>query len=130
MGYVADDTAIDPNDSEVVQLIKEILSTRVRPTVQEDGGDIKFERFDEVEGKVYLMMMGSCSGCPSSAQTLKGGIEKMLRHYVAEVKSVVARDFDGEEGGEQKEYRINESEGSCGSHDHGHNHKHGHKHNN
>ena len=54
----------------------------------------------------------------------------MLRHYVAEVKSVVARDFDGEEGGEEKESRINESEGSCGSHDHGHSHGHKHKHNN
>jgi Fe-S cluster biogenesis protein NfuA len=78
-----------------VQLIKEILSTRIRPTVQEDGGDIKFEHFDEANGKVHLMMMGSCSGCPSSGITLKNGIEKMLRHYVAEVKNVVARDFDG-----------------------------------
>lgn len=68
----------------------------MRPTVQEDGGDIKYEYFDEKEGIVHLMMMGSCSGCPSSGQTLKNGIEKMLRHYVAEVKSVVARDFDGE----------------------------------
>jgi Fe-S cluster biogenesis protein NfuA len=59
-----------------VQLIKEILSTRIRPTVQEDGGDIKFEHFDEANGKVHLMMMGSCSGCPSSGITLKNGIEK------------------------------------------------------
>jgi Fe-S cluster biogenesis protein NfuA len=68
-----------------VKLIKEILSVRVKPVVQEDGGDIKFVSFDEPSGTVYGSMKGSCSGCPSSSVTLKGGIEKMLCHYVAEV---------------------------------------------
>ena len=76
---------INENDTEAVQLIKEILSVRVRPVVQEDGGDIKFVSFDEETGLVLLAMRGSCSGCPSSGVTLKGGIEKMLTHYVAEV---------------------------------------------
>ena len=61
------------------------MSVRVRPVVQEDGGDIKFISFDEDTGLVLLQMRGSCSGCPSSSVTLKGGIEKMLTHYVAEV---------------------------------------------
>ena len=75
-------------DSEPLQMIKEILATRVRPFVQEDGGDISLISFDEAEGKVTVQLRGSCAGCPSSAQTLKGGIEKMLMHYVAEVTSV------------------------------------------
>ena len=58
---------------------------RVRPVVQEDGGDIRFVSFNEETGLVLLQMRGSCSGCPSSSVTLKGGIEKMLTHYVAEV---------------------------------------------
>lgn len=83
-----DDSDFNENDSEVVKLIKEIIAARIRPVVQEDGGDIKFFEFDEVNGIVYLEMKGSCSGCPSSGVTLKNGIEKMLTHYVAEVKSV------------------------------------------
>ena len=89
---VAEDTKINDNDSETVALIKEIIATRVRPVVQEDGGDIKFINFDTESGTVFLAMKGSCSGCPSSSVTLKGGIEKMLVHYVAEVKSVEAVD--------------------------------------
>lgn len=83
---------INDDDSEPVILIKEILSARIRPVVQEDGGDIKFISFDEETGIVLLAMKGSCSGCPSSSVTLKGGIEKMLTHYVAEVKCVEAVD--------------------------------------
>lgn len=83
-----EDTDIKEDDSEAVQLIKEIIAARIRPVVQEDGGDIKFITFDETDGTVYLQMKGSCSGCPSSGVTLKNGIEKMLMHYVAEVKSV------------------------------------------
>jgi Fe-S cluster biogenesis protein NfuA len=83
-----EDTDIKDDDSEAVQLIKEIIAARIRPVVQEDGGDIKFITFDETDGTVYLQMKGSCSGCPSSGVTLKNGIEKMLMHYVAEVKSV------------------------------------------
>jgi Fe-S cluster biogenesis protein NfuA len=66
-------------------LIKEIISTRIRPTVQEDGGDIKYVSFDETSGFVFVEMQGSCAGCPSSGVTLKNGIEKMLMHYIAEV---------------------------------------------
>lgn len=77
-------------DSEVVRQIRELLDTRVRPAVANDGGDIVFRRFEE--GIVYLHMQGSCSGCPSSTATLKHGIENMLRYYVPEVQSVVAVD--------------------------------------
>ncbi|HEX7968460.1 MAG TPA: NifU family protein [Stellaceae bacterium] len=75
-------------DDEVVQQIKELLDTRVRPAVAQDGGDIIFHRYED--GVVYLHMQGSCSGCPSSTATLKAGIENMLRHYVPEVHEVRA----------------------------------------
>jgi Fe-S cluster biogenesis protein NfuA len=75
-------------DDEVVSAIKELLETRVRPAVAQDGGDIVFEDF--ADGIVYLHMQGSCSGCPSSTATLKAGIENMLRHYVPEVREVRA----------------------------------------
>ena len=74
--------------SQVVQMIKELLDMRIRPSVQEDGGDIKFHGFDEESGVVSLEMQGSCSGCPSSSVTLKSGIENMLMHYIPEVKEV------------------------------------------
>lgn len=89
-----EDTLITDDDSESVAMIKEIIAARVRPFVQEDGGDIKFINFDEESGTVFLQMKGSCSGCPSSSVTLKGGIEKMLVHYVPSVKSVEAVDDD------------------------------------
>jgi Fe-S cluster biogenesis protein NfuA len=75
-------------DSEIVLQIKEILETRVRPAVAQDGGDIVFHDFDD--GVVYLEMHGSCSGCPSSTATLKAGIENMLRYYIPEVREVRA----------------------------------------
>ena len=65
-------------------MIKELLDMRIRPSVMEDGGDIKFHGFDEETGVVRLEMQGSCSGCPSSSATLKGGIENMLMHYIPE----------------------------------------------
>jgi Fe-S cluster biogenesis protein NfuA len=80
--------ASDGEDSEVVAAIKELLETRVRPAVAQDGGDIIFEDFED--GVVYLHMQGSCSGCPSSTATLKSGIENMLRHYIPEVLEVRA----------------------------------------
>ncbi|MEW5299678.1 MAG: hypothetical protein WDW38_004268 [Sanguina aurantia] len=83
------DTAIHEDDDEIVAMIKELLETRIRPAVQEDGGDILFRSFDEATGIVMVKMQGACSGCPSSAITLKSGIENMLKHYVPEVKSVV-----------------------------------------
>ena len=73
-------------DDEIVAQIKELLETRVRPAVAQDGGDIIFQSFED--GIVYLHMQGSCSGCPSSTATLKMGIENMLRHYVPEVIEV------------------------------------------
>jgi Fe-S cluster biogenesis protein NfuA len=83
-------TAAAPSepDSEIVEQIKEILETRVRPAVAQDGGDIIFDSFEE--GVVYLHMQGSCAGCPSSTATLKSGIENMLRHYIPEVLEVRA----------------------------------------
>ena len=76
----------ESEDDEIVTQIKELLDTRVRPAVAQDGGDIIFHGFDE--GVVYLQMQGSCSGCPSSSATLKHGIENLLRHYIPEVQSV------------------------------------------
>ncbi|KAL5730365.1 NifU-like protein 4 [Ranunculus cassubicifolius] len=78
------DTAIHEDDSETVAMIKELLETRIRPTVQDDGGDIEYRGFDPESGVVKLKMQGACSGCPSSAVTLKSGIENMLMHYVPE----------------------------------------------
>jgi Fe-S cluster biogenesis protein NfuA len=75
-------------DSETVAAIKELIETRVRPAVAQDGGDIIFEHFED--GVVYLQMHGACSGCPSSTATLKAGIENMLRHYIPEVVEVRA----------------------------------------
>lgn len=76
----------DEDEDEVVAQIKELLETRVRPAVAQDGGDIIFHDFEE--GIVYLHMQGSCSGCPSSTATLKAGIENMLRYYIPEVIEV------------------------------------------
>ncbi len=73
-------------DSEVVAQIKELLETRVRPAVAQDGGDIIFRGYED--GVVFLHMQGACSGCPSSTATLKHGIENMLRYYVPEVQEV------------------------------------------
>ena len=73
-------------DSEIVNQIKELLDTRVRPAVAQDGGDITFHGFDR--GIVYLHMQGACAGCPSSTITLKMGIENLLRHYIPEVTEV------------------------------------------
>jgi Fe-S cluster biogenesis protein NfuA len=77
-------------DSEVVAQIKELIETRVRPAVAQDGGDIIFKGFDGDSGVVSLHLQGSCAGCPSSTMTLKNGIENMLRHYVPEVTAVEA----------------------------------------
>ncbi|XP_042441897.1 nifU-like protein 4, mitochondrial [Zingiber officinale] len=82
------DTAILEDDSEIVAMIKELLETRIRPAVQDDGGDIEYCGFDSDTGIVKLKMQGACSGCPSSSVTLKSGIENMLMHYVPEVKGV------------------------------------------
>ena len=76
--------------AEIVEEIKELIETRVRPAVAQDGGDITFERFYPDTGLVTLHLRGACAGCPSSTMTLKQGIENMLRHYVPEVTAVEA----------------------------------------
>jgi Fe-S cluster biogenesis protein NfuA len=76
------------SEQEIVDQIKELIETRVRPAVAQDGGDIIFHSFKD--GIVHLEMHGACSGCPSSSATLKSGIENMLKHYVPEVISVEA----------------------------------------
>jgi len=76
----------DGEDGEIVGQIKELLDSRVRPAVAQDGGDITFHGFDR--GVVYLHMQGACAGCPSSTLTLKMGIENLLRHYIPEVTEV------------------------------------------
>lgn len=78
--------AHDGPDSAIVSQIKDLLDTRVRPAVAQDGGDITFHGFDR--GVVYLHMQGACAGCPSSTMTLKMGIENLLRHYIPEVTEV------------------------------------------
>ena len=89
---MADDTQIKDDDSEAVQMIKEIIETRIRPFVQEDGGDVRYIDFNEETGHLRLQMKGSCAGCPSSSVTLRNGIENMLKHYVSEVESIEAID--------------------------------------
>jgi len=85
-----DSPATEPEgaEDEIVAQIKELLDTRVRPAVAQDGGDIIFHGYQD--GVVYLHLQGSCSGCPSSTATLKAGIENMLRHYLPEVVEVRA----------------------------------------
>ena len=83
-----DDTAYEGETAQVVAEIKDLLDTRIRPAVAQDGGDIVFNRFEADTGVVYLHMRGACSGCPSSSATLKAGVENMLKHYVPEVSRV------------------------------------------
>ena len=77
-------------EAEIVAQIKELIDTRVRPAVANDGGDIIFKGFDSGSGTVFLHLQGACSGCPSSTITLRNGIENMLRHYIPEVSAVEA----------------------------------------
>jgi Fe-S cluster biogenesis protein NfuA len=74
--------------AQIVAEIKDLLDTRIRPAVAQDGGDILFSRFDAATGVVWLNMRGACSGCPSSTATLRAGVENMLKHYVPEVTRV------------------------------------------
>lgn len=85
-GAEIDTLAYDENDDEVVAMIKELLETRIRPAIQEDGGDIDFRGFEN--GQVMLKLRGACRTCDSSTVTLKNGIESMLMHYIEEVKGV------------------------------------------
>lgn len=87
---IADEPEVeeDPADADIIEQIKELLETRVRPAVAQDGGDIVYRGYRD--GRLYLAMQGACSGCPSSTITLKRGIEGLIRHYVPEVESVEA----------------------------------------
>jgi Fe-S cluster biogenesis protein NfuA len=80
--------AEDPEDADIIDQIKDLIDTRVRPAVEKDGGDITYRGFQK--GTVYLAMHGACAGCPSSSATLKQGIEQLLKHYVPEVTEVRA----------------------------------------
>ncbi|QMW24393.1 NifU family protein [Sandaracinobacteroides saxicola] len=82
------ETFDDPADADIVDQIRDLLDTRIRPAVANDGGDIVYRGFQR--GIVYLHMQGSCAGCPSSTATLKGGIENLLKYYVPEVTEVRA----------------------------------------
>jgi Fe-S cluster biogenesis protein NfuA len=78
----------DPEDADIIDQIKDLIETRVRPAVANDGGDIIYQGFNK--GTVYLKMQGACAGCPSSTATLKHGIESLLKHYVPEVTEVLS----------------------------------------
>lgn len=78
----------DPADADIVDQIKDLIETRVRPAVAQDGGDIVYRGYRD--GTVYLAMQGACAGCPSSAVTLKRGVEGLIKHYVPEVQNVEA----------------------------------------
>ncbi|HXQ14119.1 MAG TPA: NifU family protein [Caulobacteraceae bacterium] len=85
---LADEQVYEGETALVVAEIKELIDTRIRPAVAQDGGDIMFSRFEPATGVVWLNMRGACSSCPSSAATLKSGVENLLRHYVPEVTRV------------------------------------------
>ena len=84
------DITYEGDAAEIVEEIQELIETRVRPAVAQDGGDIVFDRFEPDTGIVHLHMRGACAGCPSSTYTLKQGIENMLKAYVPEVTAVEA----------------------------------------
>ena len=86
--HARDGEDYDPKDEETVNIIKELIATRVRPAVANDGGDIIFQGYKD--GVVFLHMRGACSGCPSSTATLRGGIENLLKHFCLEVAEVRA----------------------------------------
>ena len=85
---LADEEVYEGETAQVVAEIKDLIDTRIRPAVAQDGGDIMFSRFEPETGVVWLNMRGACSSCPSSAATLKSGVENLLRHYVPEVTRV------------------------------------------
>ena len=87
-GEASSDEFFEASDEETVATIRELIETRVRPAVAQDGGDIIFKGFKD--GVVFLHMQGACAGCPSSTQTLKGGIENLLRHFLPDVVEVRA----------------------------------------
>jgi NFU1 iron-sulfur cluster scaffold homolog, mitochondrial len=91
------DTTILEDDDEIVAMIKELIEARIRPAVQEDGGDIRYVGYEPETGVVTVQLAGSCVGCPSSSVTLKQGVENMLMHYIPEITAVQALDDEEEE---------------------------------
>jgi len=94
---IVTDTTIFDDDDEVVAMINELLESRIRPAVQEDGGDIYYVGFEPETGMVKVKLAGSCVGCPSSSVTLKNGVENMMMHYIPEVTAVRAIEEEEEE---------------------------------
>lgn len=91
---LTNDMEINDDDDEVVSMIKELIFTRIRPAIQDDGGDIEFVNFQEHDGTVFLRLKGACRSCDSSSVTLKNGIESMLKFYIEEVQNVEQVDED------------------------------------
>lgn len=96
---LTNDMQFNEEDDEVVAMIKELIFTRIRPAIQDDGGDIEFVNFEEDAGVVYLKLKGACRSCDSSSVTLKNGIESMLKYYIEEVQEV--RPVDEEDPAEE-----------------------------
>jgi NFU1 iron-sulfur cluster scaffold homolog, mitochondrial len=93
-----------------VAAIKELIETRVRPSVQEDGGDIFYEGFNDRTGVVRVRLAGSCVGCPSSSVTLRNGVENMLMHYIPEVKGIEEVTATSSEDGEASDDSLSAPE--------------------
>ncbi|ODV70155.1 HIRA-interacting protein 5 [Hyphopichia burtonii NRRL Y-1933] len=93
---LSNDMEISEEDDEVISMIKELIFTRIRPAIQDDGGDIEFVNFREDDGTVYLRLKGACRSCDSLSVTLKNGIESMLKYYIEEVQNVEQVDEDFE----------------------------------
>ena len=87
-GVTSDHATYEGEAAEIVQEIKDVLDSRIRPAVAQDGGDILFDKFEPETGVLWLVLRGACAGCPSSSATLKAGVENMMRHYVPEVTRV------------------------------------------
>jgi NFU1 iron-sulfur cluster scaffold homolog, mitochondrial len=100
------DTTILDDDDEIVAMIKELIESRIRPAVQQDGGDIRYVGFEEETGIVTVQLAGSCVGCPSSSVTLKQGVENMLLHYIPEVKAVVAMEEKSDESSAAVDHSV------------------------
>lgn len=91
---ISSDMEINEDDDEIISMIKELIFTRIRPAIQDDGGDIEFVRFRESDGTVFLRLKGACRSCDSSSVTLKNGIESMLKYYIEEVQAVAPVEDD------------------------------------
>jgi len=109
------DTTVLDDDDEIVAMIKELIEDRIRPAVQDDGGDILYVNFEEDTGMVTVQLAGSCVGCPSSSVTLKQGVENMLMHYIPEVTAVQALDQPEEEDDVYDDVNITNTTSSSNS---------------